>query len=77
VGQEIITSIYVIMQSKIMRRKFLQLEGPDRKYLPYPVIGGGVVSKAIKEEKVLIEKPKPILEVYVQVQPTNNNNNQE
>ncbi len=65
------------MQSKIMRRKFLQLEGPDRKYLPYPVIGGGVVSKAIKEEKVLIEKPKPILEVYVQVQPTNNNNNQE
>jgi hypothetical protein len=72
-----ITTMYVIMQSKIMRRKFLQLEGPDGKYLPYPVIGGGVVSKAIKDEKVLIEKPKPAIEASSQAQATNNNNNQE
>lgn len=61
VGQDMIMTMYLIMQSKIMRRKFLQLEGPGGTILSAPVIGGGVGSKPNKDEKPA-EKPRVLVE---------------
>ncbi len=49
VGQDFLHTIYLIMQSKIMRRKFLQLEGPGGQILTAPIIGGGTGAKASKD----------------------------
>jgi hypothetical protein len=60
VGQDLMVIIYHIMQSKIMRRKFLQLETSLGQILAQPIIGGGNAAKASKEQTTVsnVEKNK-------------------
>ena len=59
VGSDLCLTIYQIMQSKILKRKFLQQEGPSGTIIPSPPIGiANVQNIVVSLPHVHNDKPK-------------------